>query len=135
MEFDDFPPGKKSDFESYFSAKTLGKAREIVNDEMLKLLERSGTHLSARVQGSEPRPYQVMIRTDGSYECSCPSEIQPCKHVAATLLYAMRAPAEETLDLTAFLQGLDAVQAKSLLLDLAEHGEVRALLQIGRAHV
>jgi SWIM zinc finger len=128
MEFDSFPPGKKSDFESYFSSKTLGKAREIVGDEMLKLLERSGTHLSARVQGSEPRPYQVMIRADGSYECSCPSEVQPCKHVAATLLYAMQAPDEETLDLTTFLQGLDAVQAKTLLLDLAEHGEVRALL-------
>ena len=128
MEFDSFPPSQKSDFESYFSSKTLGKAREIVSDDMLKLLERSGTHLSARVQGSEPRPYQVMIRADGSYECSCPSEVQPCKHVAATLLYAIRAPAEETLDLTAFLQGLDAVQAKSLLLDLAEHGEVRALL-------
>jgi hypothetical protein len=128
MEFDSFPPGKKSDFESYFSSKTLGRAREIVDDEMLKLLERSGTHLSARVQGSEPRPYQVMIRANGSYDCSCPSEIQPCKHVAATLLYAMQAPDEETLDLTAFLQSLDAVQAKTLLLELAENSEVRALL-------
>ena len=52
MEFDSFPPGQKSDFESYFSAKTLGKAREIVNDEMLKLLERSGTHLSARFRAA-----------------------------------------------------------------------------------
>jgi hypothetical protein len=45
---------KKSDFEADFSSKNLGKACEIVNNAMLKLLERSGTHLSVRVQGSEP---------------------------------------------------------------------------------
>ena len=128
MEFRIFPPTQKSDFESYFSSKTLGRAREIVGDEMLKLLERSGTHLTAKVQGSEPRPYQVMIRANGSYDCSCPSDIQPCKHVAATLLYAMKPQEEETVDLTAFLQSLDVVQAKTLLLDLAENSEVRALL-------
>ena len=85
MKFDSFPPIKASDLEPYFTAKTLGKAREIVQDEMIKLLEKSSTHISARVQGSEPRPYSVIVRANGDYDCSCPSEVQPCKHVAAAL--------------------------------------------------
>ena len=128
MKFDSFPPIKASDLEPYFTAKTLGKAREIVQDEMIKLLEKSSTHISARVQGSEPRPYSVIVRANGDYDCSCPSEVQPCKHVAASLLYAMRAGTDETIDLTAYLQNLDSSQAKALLLELAENSEVRQIL-------
>ena len=128
MKFAQFPPTKASDLEPYFTGKTLGKAREIASDDMVKLLEKSATHISARVQGSEPKPYLVVVRVGGDYDCSCPSEVQPCKHVAAALLYAIKPGNDETVDLTMYLQNLDTAQAKALLLELAEHSEVRQIL-------
>lgn len=128
MEFKIFPPTKASDFESFFNHKTLTKAHEIVADDMIELLERSNTHLTAYVQGSEPRAYTIIIRADGTANCTCPSDIQPCKHMAAVLLYVVEHPHDDTLDLTAHLQALTPIEAKSWLLELANLSELRPML-------
>jgi SWIM zinc finger len=128
MEFQTFPPTKARDFETFFNQKTLSRAYEIVADEMIELLERSNTHLTAYVQGTEPRAYTVMIRADGTATCTCLSDIQPCKHVAAVLLYVIDHPNDDTLDLTAHLQALTPIEAKSCLLELANLSELRPML-------
>ncbi len=115
MEFQTFPPTNVSDFETFFNQKTLSRAHEIVADNMVELLERSNTHLTAYVQGAEPRAYTVMIRADGTATCTCPSDIQPCKHVAALLFHVIEHPNDDTLDLSAHLQALTPVEAKSWL--------------------
>jgi uncharacterized Zn finger protein len=128
MEFPTFPPTKSRDFETFFNHKTLGRAHEIVADDMVQLLEYSNTHLTAYVQGTEPRAYTVMIRADGTATCTCPSDIQPCKHVAAVLLYVIAHPNEDSLDLTTHLQALTPIEAKSWLLELANLSELRPTL-------
>jgi uncharacterized Zn finger protein len=75
---------------------------------LVDFLERSPSHLSARVQGSEIRPYDVQVSADGDYDCSYPSDIQPCKHVAAVLLYVIQNKEETGFDLKAHLQDLAA---------------------------
>lgn len=52
MRFTQFPPSKAGEIEPHFSSKVLSRAREIVAEELVELLERSPTHLSAKVQGS-----------------------------------------------------------------------------------
>ncbi len=125
MEFDQFPPTDLADFEGFFSSKTFQKAREIVRSGDVKLLERSSSAITARVQGSEMKPYDVLIDSEGEYDCTCPSEIQPCKHVAAVLLAATQQKGEADFDLNAHLQSLDLAQSRTLLLDLASLPQMR----------
>lgn len=127
MNFSNFPPNK-SDLEGYFSSKTLSRAKDIIADDLVQLLERSSTHLTARVQGSEIQPYIIVVSNDGDYSCSCPSEIQPCKHVAAVLLYATTHAAETEIDLNQHLQSMEPLEAKTLLLELATLSDVRPIL-------
>jgi hypothetical protein len=127
MRFSTFPP-RATDFKSLFSGKTLAKARDIIEDDLLELLERSSSHLTASVQGSEIESYTVVISSSGDYSCTCPSEVQPCKHVAAVLLYANDNEAETELDLNQYLESLNETQAKTLLLELANQSDIRALL-------
>jgi hypothetical protein len=126
MKFTSFPP-KQKEFEPYFSAKTLQRAHESVLED-IRILEASSTQLTAQVQGSELRPYMVMVASSGAYSCTCPSDVQPCKHVAATLLFATKNPPEDSFDLTTTLVNLEAVQAKTLLLELANLPELRPIL-------
>jgi hypothetical protein len=134
MQFYSFPPTDPSQWEAAFYEKVLWRAKGIVADGAVRLLERSTSHLTARVQGSQPLPYLVLVRANGSYRCTCPSEVQPCKHVAATLLAAMASPAgavagsDTPTDLSEYLQQLDASAAKALLLELAEQPQVRQWL-------
>ncbi len=127
MRFPSFPPSK-ADIETHFGSKILSRAKDIVAEDMIRLLERSKSHLTAKVQGSEPQPYNVIIAADGDYRCSCPSDIQPCKHVAAVLLYAAQHKSENDVDLNEHLQKLDPVAAKTLLLDLANLNDVRPII-------
>jgi hypothetical protein len=127
MHFSTFPPSA-SDVQALFSSKTLSKARDILEDDLVDLLESSSSHLTAKVQGSEMEPYTTIISRDGDYSCTCPSEIQPCKHVAAVLLYARENEAETDLDLNSYLESLNEIQAKALLLELANQSDIRAVL-------
>ncbi len=126
MKFSSFPP-KQKEFEVFFSSKTLQRAHESVLEDV-KLLEFSSTQLTAQVQGTELRPYVVMVASSGTYSCTCPSDVQPCKHVAAVLLFAAQHPPEEGFDLTTTLVNLEAVQAKTILLELANLPELRPVL-------
>jgi uncharacterized Zn finger protein len=127
MNFSNFPPNK-DELETYFSSKILSRAKDIIAEDLVQLLERSSTHLTARVQGSEIQPYTVVVSDSGDYSCSCPSEIQPCKHVAAVLLYATMHAAETEIDLNQHLQSMDPAEAKTLLLELATISDVRPIL-------
>lgn len=127
MRFSTFPPDA-SQVKSLFSGKTLAKARDIIEDDLVELLEHSPTHLTAKVQGSEIEPYTTVIDSSGEYSCTCPSEIQPCKHVAAVLLYASENEAETDLDLNHYLESLNEAQAKALLLELSRQSDIRPVL-------
>jgi hypothetical protein len=127
MRFSSFPP-TASEVKVLFSSKTLSKARDILEDDLVELLEHSKSHLTAKVQGSEMEPYTTIISRDGNYSCSCPSDIQPCKHVAAVLLYASENEAETDLDLNSYLESLNEIQARELLLELANQSDIRAVL-------
>jgi superfamily II DNA or RNA helicase len=66
-------------------------------------VENGGRRLAALVQGTQRRPYRVIVeiedRDDGEVElrgqCSCPVAFD-CKHVAAALLQALATPPEDT---------------------------------------
>lgn len=68
--------------------------------------ELRGTHLHAQVQGTAPRPYDVLIDLGASTRggnsrlhavCSCPVG-KGCKHIAAVLMFHMRASLQFTAD-------------------------------------
>lgn len=125
FEFKQFPPISQDDFREFFGGKTWERARQIAAAGDVEILERSPSAITARVQGSEFRPYEVFIDADGEYECTCPSEVQPCKHVGAVLIAAAQQKGEPDFDLNAHLQNLDLAQARTLLLDLAGLPEAR----------
>jgi SWIM zinc finger len=127
MRISPFPPQNISDFDDHFSQKTLARAQELVREETVEILECSGSNITARVQGSEFHPYDVLINFGGHYHCTCPSEVQPCKHVAAVLIQATKSDSNG-FDLNAHLQNLELAQAKTLLIDLASLPEVRPVL-------
>jgi uncharacterized Zn finger protein len=60
-----------ADLETHFGSKTLSRTKDILAEDLAQLLERSPSHLTAKVQGSELQPYTVLINSDGDYNCSC----------------------------------------------------------------
>jgi hypothetical protein len=129
MNFQQFPPPSEREIVGFFSRKTLDKALDIIEEEGVQLWERSASHLVATVEGSLPTPYTVVVQASGAYSCSCPSEIQPCKHIAATLLWALDEHQDESpIDLQAQLQALGEAETKALLFELAQRPDVRLLL-------
>lgn len=76
-----------------FSGSRYEVAREIANPDGKQWLEwgLSGEQLWARYQGTES--YFLHVTGDlKHYGCSCPSSVQPCKHVVALLLIADERP-------------------------------------------
>ncbi len=96
----------------------------------VKLLECNSTRISAQVQGSESRPYEVWVDARYRYGCNCPSDTQPCKHVAATLLSALEVKntSETPFNLQNYLDNLEPTKAKTLLLELAQIPSIRLML-------
>lgn len=48
------------------------------------------------VRGDSGKSYRVTLAEDGTWGCTCPSRVQPCKHVRDTALKLSRAPEEPT---------------------------------------
>ena len=132
MHFSTFPP-KTGEWQALFSPKTLERGRILMGRDAVELLERNPTLLLGRVQGSEHQPYQVLLRSSGTYTCSCPSDVQPCKHVAALLFYAESHFEAGATTSENWLENLDPIQAKILLLELAQDPLVRGKL-VQKAH-
>ena len=70
----------------------LRRGRKYYDSDMVKNLQKSGRVFTAKVSGSEYRPYHVEITFDedgdvDEWECNCPYDWGPvCKHIVATLL-------------------------------------------------
>ena len=88
----------------------LRRGRKYYDSDMVKNLQKSGRVFTAKVSGSEYRPYHVEITFDedgdvDEWECNCPYDWGPvCKHIVATLLaiedggYEEQTPSAKQLD-------------------------------------
>jgi hypothetical protein len=125
-----FPPTKRSEIGIFFAAHILERGQELFSSGKVKLLECNSTRISAQVQGSENRPYMVWVDAQYHYGCNCPSDTQPCKHVAATLLNALEVKPTSPIpfNLQNYLDNLEPEKAKTLLLELAQIPSVRLVL-------
>lgn len=109
------------------SEKVFERGVHYAEADAVRALIRRGKTLSAEVFGSDWRPYQVRVtlRKSGISEarCSCPYDWGGwCKHIVATLLVALEAPAagEERPPLAETLEDLDREALAALLVALAE---------------
>ncbi|GEM46545.1 SWIM zinc finger family protein [Deinococcus cellulosilyticus] len=130
FKFSTFPP-RYSDFCQAFSDKTLQKARAILHKGDLELIELSRHTIMGNVMGSEGKYYTMSVESNGRFSCTCPAEVQPCKHVAALLLVVEGyddGDQEPELSLEDHVANLDLSTAQELLLELAEIPKVRRLL-------
>lgn len=99
-----------SDFLENVEPQILRRGREYYGSGMVENLQKSGRVFTAKVSGSEYRPYHVEITFDedgdvGEWECDCPYDWgSVCKHIVAALLaiengdYEEKAPSAEQPD-------------------------------------
>ncbi|WP_420628572.1 SWIM zinc finger family protein [Candidatus Leptofilum sp.] len=92
---------------------------------VLEITQR-GEQLTAEVEGSGYRPYQVQVTVQSgkivSANCSCPYDWGGyCKHIVATLLHYIHEPStiERQTPLTTLLADLTAEQLKQLIIQVA----------------
>lgn len=79
----------EDEIEELCGERVIFKAEDYLDN--VSNIRIEGNELLSSVQGTMPRPYKVKIsyRNDAFIpECSCPAEMDFCKHVAATLMVA-----------------------------------------------
>lgn len=77
----------EDEIEELCGERVIFKAEDYLDN--VSNIRIEGNELHSSVQGTMPRPYKVKIsyRNDAFIpECSCPAEMDFCKHVAATLM-------------------------------------------------
>jgi len=90
-------------------------AGEYIDSNLTTQRLRDGRRLSARIDGWHD-VYRTRVRLhrrlDG--DCTCPSDIQPCKHVRA-LRATWERNSDSFFDVRAFLRSLDAYEKPQLI--------------------
>lgn len=88
---------RKKDWSVPTEAEVERLASELTNATEAKPLhfqDGSGPKGTWEVRGDSGKNYTVTLAEDGIWSCTCPSRVQPCKHVRDTALKLSRAPEE-----------------------------------------
>ena len=127
------PTLSEATIRQHADAETFRRGRQYEQDGAVLDLALRGMVLQAEVEGSQYDPYRVRIAFDtgGVIEasCTCPYDWGGwCKHIVATLLAYIHAPAEIEARpaLPELLAGLSRDQLQGLVLDLAERDPAAA---------
>ena len=110
---------------SYASSKSWQRGQAYYHDGHVRRVVQRGKLITAEVEGSDIRPYQVNIgfeedELDAGY-CTCPYDHGGyCKHIVATLLVCLHEPEliEQRPSLEEILDRLNEVQTQTLIQDL-----------------
>ncbi len=108
--------------------QSYSRGRGYYRRDAVGTVERRGRTLSAKVAGSDVRPYRVDITFDDDgvveADCTCPYDYGDwCKHIVAVLLTVRDSPelVAEPPSITGWLEPLSAPQLRAALSHLADH--------------
>ncbi len=124
MRITPFPPTQIGDFDEHFSSKTLARAEDLVTTRGAQLTEHSRERITAHMRNIDGSDFDTRISADGHYSCTCDENVQPCQHIAATLLLVVRRDAK----LEAKLDQLEAQQLRVLITELSQDQQWRDLI-------
>jgi uncharacterized Zn finger protein len=127
------PTLSEATIRQHADAETFRRGQQYYQDGAVLDLTLRGMVLQAEVEGSQYEPYRVRVAFDAGgvteASCTCPYDWGGwCKHIVATLLAYVDAPAEVEARpaLPDLLAGLSRDQLQALVLDLAERDPAAA---------
>ncbi|MDX1919514.1 MAG: SWIM zinc finger family protein [Candidatus Caenarcaniphilales bacterium] len=113
------------DVQMLVEGKIFARGEEYYSRGVVKKLKLYGQQLRADVQGSDYRPYHVVVNFSNdsieSTSCTCPYD-DDCKHLVAVLIAYIKSPdkIEKKIPLKELLAGLPENKLKELVIKLVE---------------
>lgn len=132
----------EDEIEELCGERVIFKAEDYLDN--VSNLRIEGNELHSSVQGTMPRPYKVKVSYSNDAfiaECSCPAEMDFCKHVAATLLAArgrnvarIKKPKVPNEDIASYVSELEKEDLAALVTEYAKRfDEIRKELSLKMA--